>query len=90
MAKKILMYDLENGILSLHENEVSAEKAWDMFYRHLDDFQKVPRKQFIDQLKAHRKQINKLQDRALEEEVYFQRDPTRPGASSKKHAQQTR
>lgn len=73
MAKKIVMYDLQNGILSLDENETSTARAW-QFYRQLAEFKDVPEEQFRDRLKDHRQQINKLQDRAAEEEALFLRD----------------
>ena len=73
MARKIILYDLENGILSLEENETSAAMAW-KFYSQLKEFQEVPESQFRERLKDHRKQIEKLQDRATEEEALFVRD----------------
>ena len=56
-AKKIILYDLENEILSLDEDEEPAESAWE-YYRQLDEFHGVPLKQFKERLTAHRKQLN--------------------------------
>jgi len=67
-ARQIILEDLEEGILPLDANEVSAERAWD-FYRHLPEFvgPGVVFSQFKERLKDHRKQVKRRQDQSRRE-----------------------
>ena len=67
-AKEIILEDLEEGILSLDENEVSAEDAWEV-YRHLPEFVApgVVFSQFKERLKDHRKQVMKRRNQSERE-----------------------
>ena len=67
MAKKIILEDLENGTLSLTEEEKSTEQAWNS-YRHQEEFHLVPFAQFKRQLKAHRAQVQIRKDTTEKEE----------------------
>jgi hypothetical protein len=55
-ARAILLIDLNAGLLSLDENELSAQQAWEK-YRHRPEFRAVPFVQFSARLKDHRKQV---------------------------------
>jgi hypothetical protein len=45
-------------MLSLDEEEMSAEEAWNTYYSHLQEFSHVPFSQFNVRLKDHRKQVS--------------------------------
>jgi hypothetical protein len=70
-AKKIVMADLEEGRLSLDENEVSAEAAFAV-YKTLPEFEKVCFEQFEARLKAHRELVAKKIQQSIVEESAFQ------------------
>ena len=72
-AKRILLGDLESGILSVYDKDVSAEEAW-CIYSVFTAFQSVSFEQFKKQLHAHRKQCLKFIERTTEEEAAFQHD----------------
>ena len=56
-ARQIVLEDLEKGILSLEENEVSTLEAWEV-YNALPEFEGVVFSQFKARLKDHRKLVN--------------------------------
>ena len=56
-ARKVLLRDLEVGVLDLNDDETSAEEAWEDVYKHLVEFETVPFEQFKKQLQAHRLQV---------------------------------
>ena len=56
-AREIIIDDLYAGILSLDEEDLSAEDAWETCYSQLYEFQSVPFEQFKAQLKDHREQV---------------------------------
>ncbi len=60
-AKKLILKDLEEGVLSLEVTEVSAEEAWEV-YRHMPEFVSdgVVFSQFKERLRDHRRQVKKL------------------------------
>lgn len=51
------MHDLQEGILSLDENALSAEEAWDTCYKRIGEFASVAFSQFKARLKDHRSQV---------------------------------
>ena len=72
IAKQILIEDLEEGFISLSEEQLSPEEAWDL-YRPLLEFKNVPFHQFKKQLKAHREQVSIRKERlGLEEAALIQ------------------
>jgi hypothetical protein len=73
-AKYIVWSDLENGVLPVDENEISAEHAWESLYKNLYEFQDVPFTQFKERLKDHRKQIQILMNRSFNEEQALAHD----------------
>ena len=72
-ARRIILTDLQDEVLSLEESVTSAEQAWDV-YRNLPEFAGVRYEQFEDRLKDHRVQIKNRMDRASWEEAAFARD----------------
>ena len=56
-ARKVLLRDLEVGVLDLNDDEASAEEAWEDVYKHLVEFETVPFEQFKKQLQAHCLQV---------------------------------
>ena len=62
-SKQILMDDLENGVIPLEEDVITAEIAWDTIYRHAEEFieERVVFEQFKPALKRHRKAVAKKQ-----------------------------
>ena len=60
-SKLIIVKDLEDGNLSLDENEVSAERAWTTRYSKHPQLvlERVCFSQFKDRLKDHRKQVTR-------------------------------
>jgi hypothetical protein len=71
-AKKIIMADLEEGILDV--DAPSAKTAWDECYSKMAEFVNVPFEQFDKRLKDHRDQYQLLLNKASMEEVLYQRD----------------
>lgn len=61
--KKIIMEDLEEGVLPLDDNVISVEAAW-QFYRQYREFESVAFDQFAARLKDHRKQVKKEKNRS--------------------------
>ena len=49
-AKFVILYNLENGILPLDNDKVSAEEAWEVQYHHMQEFQNVVFSQFKERL----------------------------------------
>jgi hypothetical protein len=88
-AKALLLKDLNDGVLPLDKDEVSAEEAWNSCYVNLPEFANVGFDQFKRQLKAHRQQVKEkkhgadtqeaalLHDRRLYPEKYFYADGRR-------------
>lgn len=72
-AREILLDDLHRGVLTLDEELMPAEQAWEV-YGPMDSFQLVPFKQFKRQLKAHRQQVLKLVTKSTPEYEAFRRD----------------
>jgi hypothetical protein len=74
-AKKVILADLKDGHLSLDENVVSEEKAFQVYKaRRPEAFADVGFDQFKLRLIDHRKQVKKLHDASLWEESAFQHD----------------
>jgi hypothetical protein len=71
-AKKIIMADLEEGILDV--DAPSAKTAWDECYSKMAEFAHVPFEQFDKRLKDHRDQYQLLLNKSSMEEVLYQRD----------------
>jgi hypothetical protein len=63
-AKQILLDDLEEGILPVDADELSAEEAWEIMYSHMAEFNEVVFSQFKDRLRDHRKQVREDTARA--------------------------
>jgi hypothetical protein len=61
-ARAIVLRHLEEGLLSLDENEVSAETAWRMF-KEKPQFKHVEFDQFKLRLRDHRKQIQNKREK---------------------------
>jgi hypothetical protein len=72
-ARQIILEDLEKGILSLEESEVSTMEAWE-FYSALPEFVNVMFSQFKARLLDHRAQVQKKSDRADREMQAFLHD----------------
>jgi hypothetical protein len=70
VPKHIIIDDLQAGILPIDEEEMSAEEAWAVCYRHMAEFVMagVVFDQFKERLRDHRKQIGDLVTRATQEE----------------------
>jgi hypothetical protein len=73
-AKLIIFMDLEEGLLPLDENKLSAQEAWDLVYKHILEFQKVPFAQFKARLKDHRAKVQTELNRACDDELAFAHD----------------
>jgi hypothetical protein len=58
-ARLIIVSDLEQDLLPVDENVMSAEHAWEACYRDQEEFAKVPFPQFEERLKDHREQLAK-------------------------------
>ena len=65
--RAILIEDLVGGILSLDDDEIPAQVAWDTTYKHLAEFANVPFEQFQARLKDHREQVEGDLGRAYQE-----------------------
>jgi hypothetical protein len=74
IAREILLSDLEDGILSTDEKDLSAEEAWEKCYRHFYEFRKVPFEQFKAKLKDHRNQVQRMINASAEEELALAHD----------------
>jgi hypothetical protein len=75
LAKKIVMADLADGRLSLEENVVSAEKAFQVYKAcRPAAFADVGFNQFKLRLKDHRRQVKKTVEASQWEEAAFQLD----------------
>ena len=66
-AREIILSELEDGILHLDENVVSAETAWVNMYSHLAESKAVPFQQFKERLKDHRMQVQKRYNNSVRE-----------------------
>jgi hypothetical protein len=73
-AKLIIFMDLEEGGLPVDENKMSAQKAWDLVYKHIREFEKVPFAQFKARLKDHRAKVQTEMNRAWADELAFAHD----------------
>jgi hypothetical protein len=56
-AKSIIVDDLDEGLLPMDQNVMSAEEAWESCYRDMEEFAMVPFTQFKERLRDHRKQV---------------------------------
>lgn len=65
-ACRVLINDLENGVLPLDENDMSAADAWDQVYSHMPEFTGVTFHQFKMRLQWYRKQAKKRIEAATE------------------------
>jgi hypothetical protein len=74
VAKLIVMQDLEEGIFSVDEVEVSATEAFFNVYRHMEEFSQVPFCQFSDRLRDHRQQVQTRLNRSAAEEIALHHD----------------
>jgi hypothetical protein len=72
-ARWIILEDLEKGILSLEENEVSTMEAWGV-YSALPEFEGVAFSQFKERLFDHRKQVKKRKNQSDREMQAFLHD----------------
>lgn len=72
-AREIILDDLYRGVLTIDEEILPAEQAWEI-YSKVDGFQLVPFAQFKRQLKAHRNQVLKMQKESLHQYESFRRD----------------
>ena len=52
-ARKVLLNDLEHGIISVYKNEESTEYLWETTYKKMSEFKHVPYLQFKEKLKDH-------------------------------------
>lgn len=75
LARATILEDLVNGTLSLDNNEVPAEIAYE-HYRKKPEFAEVVFSQFKARLSDHRKQVKKNYDRAHKEEKALCHDRT--------------
>jgi hypothetical protein len=73
LAKKIIMLDLEEGILALNEEDMSAEEAWKT-YRHMAEFESIVFDQFKAKLADNREQVQALANRSAKEEYWMSHD----------------
>jgi hypothetical protein len=73
-ARMILISDLESTLLPLHDNEMSAEVAWNQVYKTMVEFENVPFDLFAARLKDHRKQVNARLATSLAEEQALAHD----------------
>jgi hypothetical protein len=73
-AKLIIFMDLEEGLLPVDENKLSAQDAWDLVYKHIREFQNVPFAQFKARLKDHRAKVQTELNRACDDELAFAHD----------------
>jgi hypothetical protein len=73
-AKLIILSNLEEGIIPVDDNQLSAEDAWEGCYKHIVAFRNVPFKQFNDRLKDHRRQQEQKVSAAAEEEIALAHD----------------
>ena len=68
-ARKIVLFDLNKGYLPLSSSKMSALEAWTKVYMHLKEFKDVPYEQFRDRLRDHRKQGQRLLNKASSDEI---------------------
>lgn len=72
-AKRVIISDLEDGVLSADETTVSSEQAW-VVCKNLPEFKDVIFKQFKERLADHRKAFKKRLEASIQEEDAFQHD----------------
>ena len=74
-ARKLILYNLENGLLSLEEEEESAEKVWE-FYKNMPEFVSdgVIFSQFKERLKSHRNQVKTRKESTNRDEEALSHD----------------
>jgi hypothetical protein len=69
-ARQIIIQDLEEQLLPLGENEMSAKEAWDTVYQqYIAEFANVSFLEFNAHLKDHRKQVRERLEISLKEEI---------------------
>ena len=84
--RAMLIADLEAGILTVDEEEVSAEEAWELMYKDLEEFKDVCFEQFEEKLAHHRTQVKRDDTRvAIATFAYedFRRKHPRPTHNSR-------
>jgi hypothetical protein len=74
IQRMILLYDLQQGILPVDAEEVTAEEAFFDVYRHMNEFAQVPFRQFSDRLRDHRVQVQRMFNRSSQEEIALDHD----------------
>lgn len=72
----IIIEDLARGILPLNNNELTAEQAWEVCYKHMAEVvqEGVVFSQFKARLAGHRAQARKDEQRSVEEEEMLLHD----------------
>jgi hypothetical protein len=73
-ARKILLDDLERGLLPVDPAELSAEEAWSVCYSHMAEFVPVVFSQFKERLRDHRQQVGGNITRAARESEALEHD----------------
>jgi hypothetical protein len=73
-ARLIIIQDLEEKLLPLDENEMSAKEAWDTIYQYIAEFANVPFHQFKAHLNDHRKQVRARLEISFTEEMALAHD----------------
>ena len=73
-AKKILLYELEKGYLTVHAEDLGPKEAWEKRYKHVDEFRDVSYEQFRDRLRDHRNQVKRLLKYSLDEQAGMVQD----------------
>jgi hypothetical protein len=73
-ARLIIIQDLEEKLLPLNENEMSAKEAWDTIYQYTAEFANVPFHQFKAHLNNHRKQVRARLEISFTEEMALAHD----------------
>jgi hypothetical protein len=73
-ARQIIIQDLEEQLLPLGENEMSAKEAWDTVYQYIAEFANVSFLEFDAHLKDHRKQVRERLEISLKEEIALAHD----------------
>jgi hypothetical protein len=73
-ARQILLEDLEEGLLPVDADEMSAEEAWDIMYSNMAEFVPVVFSQFKERLRDHRKQVGEQTARSILESEALMHD----------------
>jgi hypothetical protein len=73
-ARLVILYDLEDKVLTDDEDELPAEEAWDLIYNKMEEFEGVPFWQFKEKLHDHRQQYKISANKSLEEDLILADD----------------